>query len=490
MGLGFLKKKNTKKLKFARWGVSLGFIVAPLQAPVSGLSLSEYLEQVESQSRQLLQAEESRMAALERRSEADRVFAPRLVATGRYFYEKESGQSGFRPQGSVTRGFEQSVGLEKKWSSGTLTRFRAASSRKRMEGFPSLDDPFWNNFVELGLEQPILGNRLGLRDRALRRRGRAVQEAEALRQSFQSRLLMLQAEQLYWALALAQERLDKIRESLQRTRAILDWNKRRFDLNLIDRGDLYQSEAAVLQLKQNLESAERLQRDIRREFEEFRRSNEFESELELETLSLKVPDLPTVGEWPQFREDLQAVQTLSRAAEAEKEISRSATHPDLFLFGNFRSASFGSRFSGSQSQVFELKHPSYEFGLQFQLPLDFGNLARLRSAADRDYFVQRQEEARVEEGLHRELVGLKDRLDELLAKLKVQEDLIEIQRKKLAHEDSRFRQGRSTSFQILTFEEDLSNAELQLLEFYADLRMSLAELRLFSEDSGSSLANY
>jgi outer membrane protein TolC len=257
--------------------------------------------------------------------------------------------------------------------------------------------------------------------------------------------------------------------------------RRRRDLNLVDQGDILQSEAAVLSLEQNLESSRRISRDLQRQVEIFwGRRFEDGSSIALETLKVEKSQIPSQSEFVvENRADYLAADRLASAGISEAQLLRSKVEPELSLFGSLQFSGFESGFSEAEKEIFESSYPRYSLGLELQVPLDFGKVSRLRKAGDHLKQSREFERSKIRQSLERDFLNLQDRVQELEARLATQERLIETQRQKLKNEDGRFRQGRSSSFQMLSFEEDLAGSELQALELYADLRLVLAELQLF-----------
>ncbi len=66
-----------------------------------------------------------------------------------------------------------------------------------------------------------------------------------------------------------------------------------------------------------------------------------------------------------------------------------------------------------------------------------------------------------------------------LATLAVAEKLEGLQRKKLANEQKEYGNGRSTTYQILMFTQDLANAELARLQALYSLKIIEAQLRMY-----------
>jgi len=65
--------------------------------------------------------------------------------------------------------------------------------------------------------------------------------------------------------------------------------------------------------------------------------------------------------------------------------------------------------------------------------------------------------------------------------------LADLQEKKIEAELRRFRLGRTTIFQLISFEVDASEARLQQHRLAVELRKTESRARLFTRDQGSAL---
>jgi outer membrane protein TolC len=74
---------------------------------------------------------------------------------------------------------------------------------------------------------------------------------------------------------------------------------------------------------------------------------------------------------------------------------------------------------------------------------------------------------------------LTKRLADSRSKLVLARSLEEIQKKKLDHEQIKQRSGRSTTYQVLTFEQDFANAQLNSLRIKAETAEILSRMKVF-----------
>lgn len=452
--------------------------------PLYAMSLNEYLDLVKNESPQIQLAHEQLRAAENQKAQPQLSFSPQLIGGLNYMDEKSLGTSGIQQPGDRNRILSQNLGIQKEWTSGTKTSLQHLIRRNDLEGIPGLTDAFWTNQIQIQIEQDVWRNFFGQERRNELKSNLLALDAAIARARFTIQSELATAQKIYWQLALAQRISKSLEQSLSRTRGIFDYNQKRFRANIIDKGDLLQSEAAVLQLQQALEDSRAREQEALRHLYLYVSSSEA-AQFSTEDLVFSLDQVAVPENWsPQSRLDLRSLELLAEAEAAEARAKISRSYPDLRVSGSYSGNSFDASFGEAEKEVFKDDFRRYELGLQLKVPLQFSKLADTRAAAKHEassaeiqYRIGRRE---LEIGFS----NLKGQITETLNKLDFAMRLEKTQREKLANEDKRYRQGRSSSFQLLTFEEDLAAAELEALTLFARLRSLLADLQLFQESKG------
>jgi outer membrane protein TolC len=70
----------------------------------------------------------------------------------------------------------------------------------------------------------------------------------------------------------------------------------------------------------------------------------------------------------------------------------------------------------------------------------------------------------------------------LQARLSLAQELEKLQGEKAEREKTRYRDGRTTNFQVLRFEDDYSLARIQILQLLANARVLEAQARFYNGD--------
>lgn len=448
----------------------------------SQLSLEEFLARVESQNREFQIAQDRSKALRLQESQPELVFSPQLFSGVQKSQTTETGLSGFQEPGDRSRSQLYQLGIRKDWQWGMHTSFEKSFQKLEWEGFPLLEEPRWSSEWDLRIEQSLWRDFAGRETLRGIRRDQAQLRASSLRRKFEARQLLVDAEMAYWNYALAQRRHESLEGSLKRTKEILGWNQRRLEMNLVDQNDVLQSEAAVLQLNQSLQQAKRQEQEAFRNLNSYLSAplDSLEEAPKLEPVDLKASEVELSDSWePNSREDVRAMEELKKAAILDYQSTSASVDPDLTGYIAYGGQGVDPTLGGTIGDMFDREFPRYEIGVQLTMPLGFGNIQSLRAGKELEVQAQKLEYAQAKYQLDKVFYGLRDKVNELLAKIETAKDLKDLQQRKLANENERLRQGRSTSFQVLSFEEDLASAELELLQMQTELRHLMAQLKLF-----------
>lgn len=456
------------------------FLLLPLHA--EGLSLKEFLNQVSESNREIQISMQKIQAYQQKKSRAELVFAPSAEASLDYSDKKETGFLSFQSAGDKSKSFVSGLELKKEWASGTTTSMSHQFQRYDLQGLSILKGAFWENTLELKIQQDLWKNFGGREKRAEVRQAHFQLDSLVETEKFKIQKKLAEAEDAYWNFVFSRAMTTSVRNSLRRTTAILKWNQKRYRLKLIDQGDLLQSQAKVMEIKQSLETTKTKELAAWRQLQYFisKTFGPIPADLKVDSLSFSFDPVQDLNEWDRTkRHDLQALKDLSKAAKADQIATSSSLDPAVSLVASYGGDSLDSSFSTAERQSFDHSFRKYAIGLNLSLPLDFGKVNNVKASKEKEAEAKEMEYQQAAYQLNREFLDLKDQLKEVYRNIQTAKLLQKTEKKKLNHEEKRFRQGRSTSFQILTFEEDLARAEIDLLRKYSRARSLLTQLRLF-----------
>ncbi len=348
----------------------------------------------------------------------------------------------------------------------------------------------------LELTQSLWSNGWGSSTRATQEQIESQALASSYNARFAARSELTQAEIYYWNLALARQNVFVQTEALDRAQKIYSWSVRRVKLHLADQSDAMQAEALLQTRELDLMTAKDLARNAARSFNSLRHLDSDDVKEILATLdaqTLKSIELPTRAS---MRDDVKAAEQNTKSAIAAAKIAIEKNKPTLDVFANLTlngqpSSSLGvlngylpyTDLSDAMSSSFSFNRPTAAVGLKFSLPLDLSTLSKSqkgwqqeRQAAELllDQKLFEQEQAWKE---------LQQSLNETRKRLIISQKLEVIQESKLKNERKRLQSGRTTTYQVLLFEEDFLLSQLGRIREQAKLLTLIAQMKLFGESS-------
>ena len=327
--------------------------------------------------------------------------------------------------------------------------------------------------LSIPLYKNLLGSEIRSKQSALQEQGKAKEYIE----SFKAKMLLAEAESIYWKLSLAQALVKSSQENFERAQKMMGWSKRRKNLGLADEAQSLQAEAN-LQLRQlEMQSATDEERASRRRFNSLRGVvGDSVNEGLTEPATQMLNELKVVDKYVE-REDLKAARASLKIAKASAQLSKEQFKPSVDLVGLYAWNGNNSDRKKAQDEALGSDHSAYAVGLKFTMPLDVFTLSRQQQGYNLE---EKSAELSVQ---RKEFEGQKDwddlrlRFVEGRERFKILTKLEEVQKKKLLRERDLQGRGRSTLFQVLQYESEYANsqftrtrAQVDLLSLYALLK--------------------
>jgi outer membrane protein TolC len=339
-----------------------------------------------------------------------------------------------------------------------------------------------NTATMLELNQSLWSGGFG---RAIRAQKEAV-EAAALATSYGNRFAartgQADAEGAYWRLATAREAVELTHDNMERARKNYDWSARRAKLQLSDRSDALQSQAQLELRKLDYQHAVDEERSASLAFNAARGVDSDQVAEKLSPISVDRLLAMQAPKRARFRDDVKAAQQSQLAAQAASRSALERDTPTLDVFGTLAANGQDLSLKQAYRQSFSLDHPTAAIGVRFSAPLDIGTALDSRAA-------YRREEAAADLTYQRKVFeqesqwrDLSSRLIESQRRLKLTRTVEQVQLSKLDHERERYRTGRTTAFQVLTFETDYALSELTRLQAQSDVIAILTQMKLFGDE--------
>lgn len=458
-----------------------GLVTHPALAAGERLSLEGFLSQVRQGHLGVKGALEASAGARQRSVESGLLFAPALSLSVQLAKDdKPTMNPTFQGTGSVANAYSLGISQQTRFGlqgkiSYNLNYYSIAGANPAF-----LSQPIFHEArPTLELSYALLRNRGGAEVRATEELLQAQALAMSFSEAFRAKMAIAEAEMSYWRLVFARRMVDVQKASLERAKKIRDWNLRRAQMQLADRADLLQSEAALQGRELELQGATDEVAAASRAFNSARGMPADQVLEELEGVdSERVSRLEAPPRVDQ-REDVKAAQQQERLSAASATAAIEKGHPNLELFAG---VSLNGRDLGAGSAVstsFTSQYPTVAAGVRLSTSLAAGTASEVREGYSHEKAgAASTYERRLFES-EREWGGLEQRLSEARRRLELARSLEKAQSTKLTYERDRQSRGRSTTFQVLLFEQDYAGAQLAHLQAQAEVLRLIAQMKTF-----------
>jgi outer membrane protein TolC len=308
-------------------------------------------------------------------------------------------------------------------------------------------------------------------------------ESAAKNLAFQREESLYNAKAAYWRLAFARAEMDIRHDTLDRSEKIWEWTKRRVARNLADPPDALQAEASVKVAELDLQVAQENEKSARLAFNRFRSEPDDTVSEQLETLEDSLSNLKAdiPADLPD-RLDLKAVQDSTQQQKATYDQAYQNIYPDITATASWRGNGLDPSFSYANQVAFGPDHPTWTLGAQFNLSLDVFTAQRTADGYQKNYqsAILALKDKQIEVG--QEWKDLQDHLTDVEKRLVMATQIEVIQKNKADQEKTRLELGRTTQFQLLSFENDYALARLNKLSLILEKLSYLAQAQWWLAD--------
>jgi len=469
-----------KKTDSLNYILAAAVVLGAHSLSAQSLTLEQYKRQVLSADPGLRSATEQSEASQLLEREGESLTAVQLTAQANYLKDKRP-TSNPSFQGNQTDNEGLSLGLKQQTSLGfqwALTQnyshtkiYNAALTAvpvpEYYDVYPKLElnIPLWRNFF--GAETSAQVDQLESQSRS-----RRLQAEIALIEKNNS------IEQAYNALLAQQQAVLIAQDGIARAEKILAWTRGRIARNLADSSDIYQAQAAVAARRVELLSAESRQSELVRNFNSLRGQS---SDVLAESLTEQEIDLQRLrlnSSAAKIRKDFVLQKLQYSGSEAGFQAQREKYKPqfDIGLIASTHGRD--TRASEAQSQTF--KEKDYFLAVaSFSMPLNQSRNSDLREG----YALMKKSQRSLEQSrqLNETLSwqNMQTQAAQLHEQIKLVRELETIQKKKADAEREKFNRGRSTTFQVLSYEQDYLNTRSQRISLELQIKQFINQLNLF-----------
>lgn len=471
----------------SRRSIPIALAVALIAAPAVASPLEDYLHQVRQRNNEYRGWELERRAAVERERSKELVTSLSAFANARATRdEKLPTFPVFAYDRYDTRYY--SAGLQGRSRFGLSTRLSYEMDYTSYKGvadplFATIPLTFYDARPVIELTQSLWRNAGGRSTRASIQAAESEARQAAHRAEAQLRAILAEAEAAFWDLSLAREAVAVQESALESAEAIHEYTTRQSRRNLADEADSLQSGA--------LREARRLELKIARDAERaaLRRFNL----LRTAAFNEPAPDLGPV-DWKRIasssapdagrRADVLAEEQAARLAAANAVLDADDARPLLEAFGSYALNGRDLHSNEALSDSYGAHRPTVTAGVRFSVPLELGALASTRRGALRRAAASRLRYEQAEANEKVQLADLEASLADARERLRLSQIIARAQKRKVEHERRRLRQGRASTHQVLLFEQDFSQAELNRVQAAREVMNAVARFRLYLDLAG------
>ena len=449
------------------------------------LPLSAFLEQVKSQHQGIQASSLASQGALLRSEEGSLILAPQVFATVQL---SSDGRETVNPsiQGNKTVYSLYNLGVSQVTSFGLAAKVYYQLSYTGLVGanpsFLPLTE-FHEARPAIELTQSLWRNWGGRETRAGVEALNAAAAATAHAENYKIAVSLAEAEGAYWRLALAREMVSLQRETFDRALRLKEWTDRRVKLHLADASDRLQSEAGLAVRQFDLQQAVDEEAAAARAFNSLRSVSNPHVPETLDRLSGARIRALTTPSRSADRGDIQAAREQARAAEAGARAALEKNRPTLELFAQAALNGKAAASSSAMTNSLKTDHPSVAAGIQLKAPLAFGRSSDTREGYSRDVIAAERNLDRKLFEQERDWIEVQSNFEAAKRRYDLAEKIEQLQREKYRTERERHNRGRTTTFQVLQFEQEFSLSELARLRAASEILSVHSRMKLYSSNS-------
>jgi len=443
------------------------------------ISLNEYLDKVKSDSSGYKgSAQQAEGAALKSR-EADLFFTPKLFAEAQIGHDGKPSQPRMYDRVNTEA---YSLGVSQQFSFGLQGKLYYNMTKTKFDnaGTAITMPEYWDAQPKVELTMPLWGGGFGRTADANAELTRQSSVAEQFNYSYQTAGLLAQAEAAYWKLS-AWNDVVKIQETaLKAAQNILDYVSKKKSMNLGEQADVVQARALVEARTLELQVARNELKDSLHAFNKYLNRDADAPVDSLESVNYAALEKLTVPQTrPGERYDVKATEAQLASAKANATIVKERNRPTLDVYGTYA-------FNGRDKEQSEaMKKAGYTdtdtqyVGVRFNMPLNFGAASDVKSGANKAVMAAEYNRQYALYSQEQDWIALTKNITDARNNLALLGRIEDAQKTKLEVERTRLRQGRTTTYQVLLFEQDYTTATSNRVKSAANILALQTQINLY-----------
>jgi len=384
--------------------------------------------------------------------------------------------------GTKTTTNTYSFGIEKKLPTGSKLKINTQDERTVSDSSFASVNPRHEATVGLSITQQFGKNFFGLADRAQIKITKIDIENAEYSSLDNIEQALYEAQIAYWNLVLKKKQLNTRMDMLKEAKKLYDIYKEKYDLGLVESGDLFAVEAN-LRTRQNDVLAARLEKEIAKNDLLFLLNAE-DTSVQLNPLdSLHIVpysvDLYTsLREAIEHRRDYKIIKNQLEALDIDIKVKKNSLWPEIDLETSFLKNGLDTKYQESWQDIAGEDNSEVFVGITFKVPLE----NRSAKSQLKETQLKKQQSIlsfkQIERLILKEIHSKVSQVNTLMDQVRLLSSIVELEESKLKEETKRLKYGRSSSDIIIRYEEDLLQARLDLTRSLFNYRVSLINLDL------------
>ncbi len=474
-------------------GLILGSWLVGGSVFAESLTLESYLKQVKSQGAGYRSA--AAVEGLDKQShQQDLIYSPQLTA-GYNHYDDTQQPVGFSYPRTQTDTAGVSITDKLPFGPSLSLGYAFTNTNFTLPSFISALGPGGSSFLGsyyqiapvISLSMPLFKDFGGSQTNAGVHKVQYQFESAEKNSAYQREGSIYQAKVAYWHLVLAQTTIKIRKDSLDRSRQIWEWTERRVKRNLAEAPDALQAEASVRVAELDLQMASENEKSARLQFNRYRDQGGNAVNEDLESLDDSLQNSKAnLPENLSSRLDLKAVEATAAQQKAAYDEANQNILPDITVNASWRGNGIDPNYGPANQTALNFTYPTWTLGAEFDLPLDVFTAQRVSEGYQKNYESASLSLKEKQLEVSQEWIQLKSQLQDVDRRLTMAAEIEAIQKKKADQEKKRLEFGRTTEFQLLSFENDYNTARLNRLSVILEKLSILAQAEWWSSTDDRS----
>lgn len=380
------------------------------------------------------------------------------------------------------------LSLIKPFSTGTTFSLTGAYNNSIYDNIGVRDTGSWQFQITQSLWRDSFGRATNLRHQA--EKAELISRKAQVYYDLQNYLVTL--ETMFWDLALAIKEEQIRKKNIEMGNELVEWTKKRSSYSAAEETDVIQAQTLVSQASIDLVNVKNQIINLQNRFKQYFPNLSFEdSKVDSANLQVERPLKNLIVqqgslEVPQ-RLDAITSNYLATQAELETKKVKEGLKPMVNLYASYGQNGISDTFPDTWGRALSVAHNATTVGVLVNIDLN-RSLVNDREKAARLAAEAKSLQANMQNRIS--LIGWQE-LERQVKLLKSQsieaERLASLQESKVIKERQRFKLGRSTVFQLVTYELDAANSALSKYRSLALLRKTESQARLFTNMQSESL---